>query len=291
MPSHIYMRVGRYGDAIDANRRAIAADERYLAQVDDAGAYRVSYIAHNDDFLWAAAAMEGRSAEALAAARAAFPAACGPGRRDFGSGILQHYFVLPYFTLVRFARWREILEETLPPDVAQPYPLAIWHYARGTAFARTGRVDDARRELEAVERFAADPLLAAVKIKNINPARSLVQIARSTLAADIATSQDNHAEAVARLEQATAIEDALEYDEPHLWLAPTRHALGAAMIAAGRYADAERIYREDLAHYPANAWSLAGLAKAQRLRGDLAAARQTERALRDAWRNADVVLK
>ena len=271
-----------------ANERSIAADARYLAQVDAQGAYRVGYVAHNHHFLWAAAAMTGRGAAALAAARAAYPAACGPGREDRSTGILQHYYVLPLFTLVRFGRWREILEETLPPDVYEPYPLAIWHYARGTALARTGRIAAARSELAAVERLAADPRLAQARVKNINAAEALVRIARLTLTADIATAEQRPADAVAALAEATAIEDALAYDEPHLWLAPTRHALGAALIDAGRAAEAERVYREDLAHYPDNGWSLAGLAQAQRRQGQLDAAQVTERRFLAAWRNADV---
>ena len=92
------------------------------------------------------------------------------------------------------------------------------------------------------------------------------------------------------LEQAVAIEDALVYDEPHLWLAPTRHALGAALLAAGRHDDAARVYREDLAHYPANGWSLAGLAEAQRRAGRADEAAATLAQARDAWRRADVPL-
>ncbi len=290
MPAHIYMRTGRYADAVAASERSIAADTRYLAQVDAQRAYRVGYVAHNHHFLWAAASMEGRSAEALAAARAAFPAACGTGPRDRSTGILQHYFALPYFTLVRFGRWREILDETLPPDVGEPYPLAIWHYARGTAFARTGRIADARRELEAVNRYESDAALARERIKNINPARTLVRIAHTTLAADIAAAEGRSGDSIALLEQATALEDSLAYDEPHLWLAPTRHALGAALVAARRAADAERVYRDDLARYPGNGWSLAGLAQAQRLRGDIDGARATERAYQAAWQRADVAL-
>ena len=290
MPAHIYMRTGRYADAVAASERSIAADTRYLAQVDAQRAYRVGYVAHNHHFLWAAASMEGRSAEALAAARAAFPAACGTGPRDRSTGILQHYFVLPYFTLVRFGRWREILDETLPPDVGEPYPLAIWHYARGTAFARTGRIADARRELEAVNRYESDAALARERIKNINPARTLVRIAHTTLAADIAAAEGRSGDSIALLEQASALEDSLAYDEPHLWLAPTRHALGAALVAAGRGADAERVYRDELARYPGNGWALAGLAQAQRLRGDIDGARATERAYQAAWQRADVAL-
>jgi len=290
MPSHIDMRTGRYADAVAANERSIAADARYLAQVDAQGAYRIGYVAHNQHFLWAAAAMEGRSAVALAAARTAYPAACGPGRSDRSTGILQHYYVLPVYALVRFGRWREILEETLPPDVAEPYPLAVWHYARGTAYAKTGRIDAARRELAAVEALAGDPKLASARIKNINAASALVDIARLTLAADIALAEGRNDAAVAALTEATAIEDGLTYDEPHLWLAPTRHALGAALLAAGRAQDAARVYREDLAHYPDNGWSLAGLAIAQRRQGDAAAAAATEARFRAAWREADVTL-
>ena len=212
------------------SRRTSATSE----QVDAQGAYRVGYVAHNRHFLWAAAAMDGRSATALAAARDAFPSACGPGRNDRSTGILQHYYVLPLFALVRFGRWREILEDTLPPDVDEPYPRAIWHYARGTAYAKTGRIAEARREQDALARFAADPALQRARIKNINPAEALVRIATLTLAADIATAEKRMDIAVAKLVEATAVEDALAYDEPHLWLAPTRHALGAALLAAGR---------------------------------------------------------
>jgi tetratricopeptide (TPR) repeat protein len=90
------------------------------------------------------------------------------------------------------------------------------------------------------------------------------------------------------LTQTVAIEDGLVYDEPHLWLAPTRHALGAALLAAGHYDDAQRVYREDLRHYPGNGWSLAGLAEALRRSGKADAAAIVEQQARAAWRLADV---
>ena len=290
MPAHIYMRVGRYGDASHANEVSIAADRAYLAQVDAQRAYRVGYVAHNHHFLYASAAMEGRSRAALAAAQAAYPAACGPTPGDRSTGILQQYTLLPLFARVRFGQWREILEDTLPPDVYQPYPRAIWHYARGTAYARTGGLAEARGELAQLDAVAADPALQKIKIKNINAASALVRIAQLTLGADIAAAEGRKADAVTLLTESVAIEDALVYDEPHLWLAPTRHALGAALLAAGRYDDAQRVYREDLRHYPANGWSLAGLAEALRRSGKTDEARIVGEQAHAAWRRADVPL-
>jgi tetratricopeptide (TPR) repeat protein len=291
MPAHIYMRLGRYADASAANERSIAADLRYLAQVDAQGAYRIGYVAHNHHFLWASAAMQGRSARALEAATAAYPAACGSRPGDLRSGTLQHYQVLPLYALVRFGRWQEILTRTLPPDGNQPYPLAVWHYARGTALARTGRTADARAALAALDTVAADPALADARVKQVNAAAALVRIAQLTLQADLAALDHRLDAAVGALQQATRIEDGLEHDEPHLWLAPTRHALGAALLDARRAREAEQVFASDLKHYPDNGWSLKGLALAQQAQGRGLAARATEARRTVAWRDADVGLE
>lgn len=262
MPSHIDLRTGRYQDAIRANQQSIAADLRYLQQVDAQDAYRVGYVAHNHHFLWAAAAMAGQARLALEAAEAARPAACGPSGRDPGSAIATHFAVLPLFTRLRFGQWAALLRDTPPPDAPGAYPLAIWHYARGTAYLRSGQTDAARAELAKLTQLAQDPSLASFKLKNINPAEPLLRIAQLTLRADLALAGGAPSEAVELLRQATAAEDGLAYDEPHLWLAPTRHALGAALLAAGQAAEAEAVYRQDLRHYPGNGWSLQGLALA-----------------------------
>ncbi len=198
--------------------------------------------------------------------------------------------MLPLFARVRFGQWPQILRDTLPPDSSEPYPRAIWHYARGTAFAKTGRLAEARNELARLDGFAADPALQRMKIKNINATAALARIAQLTLRADLAAAEGKPADAVALLAQAVAIEDGLVYDEPHLWLAPTRHALGAALLAAGRPDDARRVYEEDLAHYPDNGWSLTGLAAALRASGHADAARDAQRRARAALRGADLIL-
>jgi len=283
MPAHIDMRLGRFEAAIRANQRSIEADLRYLAQVDAQGAYRVGYVAHNHHFLWAAASMAGNAALALQAARAAWPAACGPSGRDPGTAIAQQYAVLPFFTLVRFGQWDTLLRGTRPPDSPAPYPQAIWHYARGTAYVRSGQRAAAQRELERLEQLAAEPALVTFKVKNLNPAAQLARIAVLTLSADLALARGEAAQAVTLLREATRIEDAFEYDEPHLWLAPTRHALGAALLAAGQATQAEQVYRQDLAHYPDNGWSLNGLAQALQAQGRAARAKQARETARKAF--------
>jgi tetratricopeptide (TPR) repeat protein len=290
MPAHVYMRVGRYAEASAAGERSIAADERYLARAKTQTQYVVGYAAHNHHFVWASAAMAGRGSAAIAAARAAYRVACGP-QPTLRDGTLQHYFALEYYALVRFGRWEELVKATLPPDTYAPYPLVVWHFARGVALVRTGKPRDARKELDALEKAATDPTLKDVKVKNINPASSLARIASLTLRAELAFADKKNPDAVKLLEEAVAIEDGLAADEPHMWLAPTRHALGAGLLRAGRAQEAERVYREDLARYPENGWSLYGLSHALAKQGRADEAREVDERLRAAWQSADVDLR
>jgi tetratricopeptide (TPR) repeat protein len=200
---------------------------------------------------------------------------------------VQQYGVLPFFTLVRFGLWARLLNDTLPPDGPAPYPLAIWHFARGTALARTGQPEAAQQELIRLQAAAAHPALQGLRVKNINPALKLVQIAQLTLQAELALAHADPDAAVSLLRRATATEDALAYDEPHLWLAPTRHALGAALLAAGQARDAAQVYREDLRHYPGNGWSLGGLALALQQAQQPEAAAKASAAAKAAFSGAE----
>lgn len=262
MPSHIDLRTGRYAEAIAANQRAIAADAAYLAQVDAQSAYRVGYVAHNQHFLWAAAGMAGRQGLALQAADEAGPAACGPGGRNPGTATVQHLLALPFLTRQRFGLWEELATGTRPPDGPGGYALALWHAARGCAFARLGRPREAQVEAERLQALTSDPAVSGLKVKNLHPVGTLLALAAHQLRAEQAAARGDADAAVAALQAAVALEDTLAYDEPHVVGAPVRQALGAALLAAGRPAEALRAYDEDLRHYPANAWSLQGRAQA-----------------------------
>lgn len=283
MPAHIYMRVGRYGDAAEANRRAIAADERYIEGEKPQGVYPMMYYPHNIHFLWSAASMEGRSAVSIAAARKLAAQLSPQALREMP--MLELFAPTPLFALVRFGKWDEVLAAPSPGDEFQ-VASGMWHYTRGLALAATGKLDEAAREQEAVARLAA--AVPADRIIGDNqPAKRHLEVAAAELAGDIAARRGQTAEAVRRLEEAVRLEDQLPYTEPPAWWRPARHVLGAVLLDAGRPAEAEVVYREDLRRNPENGWALIGLSRSLRARNpDEAAATQAR--FEKAWANADV---
>ncbi len=282
MPSHIYARVGRWEDASEANRKAIAVDQGYLPKAGPLGFYFM-YVAHNYQFLWQTSMMQGRSAEALQNARAVVTQAPVEMLRAMpGFDFVLEY---PIWTLVKFGRWEDALAEPAPPAEFL-YATGVWHAARGLAFAGLGRLEEAEKELAATRQM--DAALPADAMAAFNSAHSLLSIAGNMLAGEIAARRGDMAEAVRRLEEAVKTEDGLRYDEPPDWYVPVRHALGAALLAAGRPADAQKVYEENLRRHPENGWALYGLAESLRLqKKDDAAAQQRFAA---AWKNADVKL-
>jgi tetratricopeptide (TPR) repeat protein len=287
MPSHIYIRVGRYHDGSTANERAVEADNDYVTQCRAQGIYPVAYVPHNHHFLWATTTMEGRSADAIAAARHTAEHVDSSLLRNPEMGVLQHFYSIPYYALVRFGKWDEIVDEP-KPDADLLYPTAVWHYARGIAFARTGKLQEATGELKQVRKIAADPSLEKVKIWGLNPTSSLAKIAALVLDAEIAAAQKDTKRAVAKLRQAIAIEESLIYGEPPDWFYPVRQNLGAILLEAGRPQAAEKVYREDLARFPDNGWSLFGLAQSLRAQGKTEEADAVQARFAEAWQHADV---
>jgi len=286
MPSHLFFRVGRYRDAIDANLQAVAVDEDYISQCRAQGLYPAAYYPHNIHFLWIAYAFEGQSGEAIKAARAAAAKPHGEMAHP-----LQQFIVAPLHTLVRFARWDDILAEPEPPENLK-FVAAIWHYARGMALAAREQLDAAEAELAAMRTTLADPGFPAdLGLVNSPPAR-IAEIGVRTLAGQIAAARGNHDLALAELSTAVRIEDSLTYNEPPDWPFPARHYLGAELLAASRPIEAEAVYLEDLARHPRNAWSLLGLTQALGAQGTERQADLQEAVVRrDAlWPQADVKL-
>ena len=292
MPAHIYARVGRWHDAVIANQKAIEADNAYLAvcRGNAQGVYPLGYVPHNHHFLWFAASMEGAGEVARAAAQSTAERTDLPElMRQPGFEALQHYWLTPVFDHVRFGRWDAVRALPKPADDL-PYPNAIWRYAQGMAAVRQGRAAEAAAHLAELQPLAADPKLESMMMWERYPLSHAARIAERTLAAELAWSRGEHDAAIAALEESVAIEDRIPYDEPPGWHAPTRHSLGAALLAAGRAAEAEAVYRAELERNPANGWSLHGLAESLRVQGRDREAGEVQAQFASAWQNADVDL-
>ncbi|HWB50451.1 MAG TPA: hypothetical protein VG651_15175 [Stellaceae bacterium] len=283
MPAHILQRVGRYADAAEANRKAAAADIAYFTAVQAPDYYPVAYTGHNYQFLAYSAAMLGRKAETLAAARQS--QAIAPAAMLLAMPGADWYVAELYMAMVRFGLWDDILAEP-PPDERLKALTGGYLYAKATALAATGRTDAAKAALAALAQHAAT--FAADDGAGLNAARDVFAVAVLVVKARIATTENKPDEAIALLTDAVAHEDRLAYDEPADWFFPVRHLLGAALLKAGRADAAEAVYREDLRRYPANGWALSGLAQALAAQGRDAA--PTRRQFTRAWALSDIKL-
>ncbi|HEV8241821.1 MAG TPA: hypothetical protein VGS57_20830 [Thermoanaerobaculia bacterium] len=287
MPGHIYQRLGRYADTALANERAVAVDGGYLPKASpNVAFYRMLYVPHNYDFLAAATAMQGRSAETLLAARNVH-AALDPEMLkqmpgfDFLLGRLQ-------WTLLRFGRYAEVLAEPAPPE-GFAFAAAAAHAARGLALLRLHRADEAAKE--AAELDAAAQPIADGATEGFNDAKVLLSIPRQLLLGELAIARGKVDEGVRLLDAAVAAEDGLRYDEPSDWHFPARHLVGATLLRLGRNADAEALFRADLQRNPENGWALAGLQAALSRQGKRADAATAAARLAKAWADADLGLE
>lgn len=283
MPSHTYARVGLWEDAARSNRKAMKADERYLAAFPRPGFYAM-YMAHNKHFLAFVSMMQGQSAEAIRLANEVVSSIPEDFQRDY-TGIVDGFMIFRSEALMRFGRWEEILREPMP---AHDFPLAIalWHYTRGVAQTALGHADEAHLERYLLR--TATTNVPPDRAMGNNSAADLLAIAALTLDGEMLAKAEKFDESVAKLREAVAREDKLVYDEPPDWIQPVRHTLGAVLLRAGRPADAEEIYRQDLKVYPENGWSLMGLRDALQAQHKSAEAAAVNKRFKHQWSRADV---
>jgi tetratricopeptide (TPR) repeat protein len=290
MPAHIWIRIGRYHDAALANQRAVDVDEQYLHHSHTESLYTAAYVPHNFHFLWAAAIKTGQSRLALQAARDAAAKVEPEGMRDPGmAGTLQHFWLLPLYTQALFGRWEEVMQVPEPPaDLL--YPRAIWLYSRGLALLRQEQIEEAVAQLEFLKRLKDHPAIASLTVFDLNGVPQLLRIAAGILAGEISAARGDYESAVKHLQEVVRIEDGLNYTEPKDWYLPPRQVLGAVLLEAGRPAEAEQVYREDLLWHPQNGWSLFGLVQSLKAQKKSAEKEAVQASFDDAWGEADVQL-
>ena len=284
MPSHIYIRVGHWEDAVATNLEAVAADRRYRSVFGEPKGFIVFYAAHNHQMLAYAAMMTGQKQLAVQHIREMVQGIPEEDIKKYAE-VVEPLCAEPYEVLIRFGLWDEILAEPDHPEF-EVFTRAFRHAARGIAYAAKSDTRSARAEQSAFLE-AAKLIPAENKFLN-NSCASVLKVVTPMLNGEILVREGDLDGGLAELRKAVAAEDALNYDEPPGWILPVRHSLGANLMQAGRYAEAEQVYRDDLAHLPENGWSLYGLARCLQLQGKRNEASAIQTRFQKVWANADM---
>jgi tetratricopeptide (TPR) repeat protein len=285
MPGHIYIRTGDYAQAAKVNIDAAAVDRAYIKATGANGMYPAMYFSHNLHFQVENFNRTGQYTEASRAAR------------ELRENVRQHvkampmvegFLPYPMFVLLRFGKWNEMLKVP-EPDKSQPVTNTVWHYARGVALAATGKVADAKRELQTFSGILKT--LPGETPFGLNPAKDVLTVAEHVLTARVAWAEGNKAAAIESFRKGVAAQDALNYDEPPGWYYPVRESLGAALLLSGNAAAAEQVFRADLEFNPRSGRALLGLLESLKAQGKTDAARWVETEFKAAWKDADAPLK
>ena len=261
MPSHTWNEIGRWGDGVRSNLQAWHSDLK--AELGEGFAI---YPSHNLHMLLFAASMDGQGAIAIQAGK------------DYAK--ITDDTVFHVLTLLRFGRFDEVLDVAARPE--QEASGGLWDFAQGYAHLKNGDVDFARVYLDRVMELA----VATTARFRFDDAKLLLQTVGGVLEGEIHRDAGNLSAAIRAFERAVEVEDQLEYSEPEPLPFSARHWLGAALLEVKRYAEAERVYREELEDHPHNGWSLFGLKAA--LSGQGQSSLDVDADLRQSWARSDV---
>ena len=285
MPSHVDVRRGRWQQCVVANAKAIEADRRYTARAPEQGFYRL-YMAHNHHMLTYGAMMTGQKALALSTIREMV----GDIPLEFfrENAFVDGFMAMPLEVLMRFGDWDAILAEPAFPDFV-PISRSLQHYARAVAYAAKGDTTSAEKEQAAFLAARARVPKEATFGNNAGP--EILDVAEYLMKGELLYLKGEIEPGLAAMKEATAREDKLRYDEPPSWIQPTRHPYGAALLQAGRYAEAEAVFREDLRRLPENGWGLFGLERALRLQKKDAEADAVKKRFEAVWSKADMKIR
>jgi tetratricopeptide (TPR) repeat protein len=289
MPAHIYIRTGNYDEGWRLNTLAVKGYYDYLGKYAPVAGNSPLYLAHNLHMQAACANMDGRYADALKASldtRISFDSSW-MSLPDFTGIFVQYVYMTPLLTQIRFGKWDEVLKEPVPsPNYVYAHILS--NYGRGIALARKGLLPDAVVELQALRQDSANAQLKAPAPNYANPGINGTRVAERILTGVIAECGSHLQESIDAFTAAVRIEDAMIYNEPKDWQQPARQFLGAALIMAGRYKEAEKAFREDLQINPKNGWSYTGLATALAKQGRTKEAAEAKADSQKAFARSDL---
>jgi tetratricopeptide (TPR) repeat protein len=287
MPSHIYIRSGYYKEGAELNEKAVKSYYSYLDNYSPVINNSLLYLVHNLHMQATCANMDGRFADALKISNDC--------KKSFDSSVMdaggymgvfaQYVYMTPYFTLIRFGKWNDVLNAAPVPET-RVYANLIWHYGRGLAYAREHNFEKANAELEQLRADMQNPQLLEHPAA-FNPGIAGAGVAETILEGVIAEEHGELEQSITLLKEAVEKEDNMLYNEPKDWVHPARQYLGDILIKANRYAAAEKVFREDLDINPNNGWSLTGIVTALVMQGKKKESNTVQQQLKTSFARAD----
>jgi tetratricopeptide (TPR) repeat protein len=288
MPSHIDILTGQWLKAVDTNEKAVEADKRHRKVFGPAKGFLNVYIAHNRAMLAYAAMMTGQRDLAMKHIRALVAEMPADFLKE-NALTAEANVAMPLEVMVRFGMWDEILAEPEKYTDSMWFTRAFHHAARAIAYAAKGDTANARKAQSVFLERAK--LLPKEDFLSNNSCEALLAIAMPMVEGEILIAEGKIDSGIEQLRAAIQKEDALKYDEPPGWMIPVRHSLGAVLMKQQRFAEAEQVYRDDLARLPENGWSLLGLAESLRKQKKNAdEVTQTQAKFRKIWAKADLTI-
>ena len=279
MPAHIYVLSGDYDKAKIASEKAIRADDMY-APFGGPFDFYITARCHDLHLMMFTCMFLGQYSPAVAAAEKIRGILTKDilGLRDRSKLVMttEGFYSMKMHVLVRFGRWREIIDEPAPDDPGIfVVSIPMHHYARAIAYAtlKDFARAETERDLFRLTKSAVPPSRRFLS----NFAGDTLAVGEAMLDGEVEYHKGNHEEAYEHLREAVRRDDNLSYTEPWAWMHPPRHALAALLMEQGHYAEAEEIYRDDLglsgriqrcAQHPDNVWALHGLVECLQRRKD-----------------------
>ncbi|MGI9391885.1 MAG: tetratricopeptide repeat protein, partial [Boseongicola sp.] len=297
MATHIDVLCGEYQSVVARNHKAVEIDRKY-AEVAGAENFYTLYRIHNAHFEAYGAMFLGQPEVALAASKRLMDMLPDPVVR-FMPELFESFYGKKIHVMVRFGQWQEVLDEPFPEDrELYCYTTAAAHQARAIAFANLGKPDDANAERKLA--VAARGAIPEERMVFNNTCDDVLLVGEAMMDGEIAFKSGDRDTGLNHLRRSVGLDDGLLYDEPWGWMQPARHALGALLMEAEQFDEAEAVYRADLGldhtlsrpcQHPRNVWSLHGLHECLVRRGEIAEARHIKLLLDQAAARATVPVR
>jgi tetratricopeptide (TPR) repeat protein len=279
MATHIDVLCGEYQNVVWRNRRAAQVDRKYEEMAGAQNFYTL-YRIHNVHFEAYGAMFLGQPDNALAASQELIRMLPEPVVR-YMPELFESFYGKKIHVMVRFGQWREILKEPFPDDQElYSYTTAAMRQARAIALANLGRLEEAEEEKKLA--LASFDIVQEGRMVFNNTSQDVLKVGEAMMDGELAYKSGRVEEGLNYLRRSVELDDSLLYDEPWGWMQPTRHALGALLMDAGHFEEAEAVYRADLGldntlaracQHPRNVWSLHGLHECLNRRGELTEAK------------------